>query len=275
MFSGMALALGRPAMAAGPETMSPQQRLETMVRLRGDLGGGMVVGWLDAVRSTVIDGDIKPLCRMKAVTLSRFVRRGDLFEATLLELAYYLDPASGAMLRTVRMPGADHDVAVPPYRTGPTQARFGIDFDEWEEVNPGKAGQTSAAFAPKAAVHLERNVGVPTVDGGALYLRTDEYGRVYPDRAKPPTVFYREWMIWRADAHAVLSTRLGNVPAEFSYTALSSWRPWMEMGETRGHTAENGRGRKTASLDDVPEDIRALVRARDPDVLANPARALG
>ncbi|MDX2222059.1 MAG: DUF1838 family protein [Rhodospirillaceae bacterium] len=255
--------------------MSPAERLDTMIRMRGDTTGGVVYGWLDAVRSTFVDGDIRPMCRMLAATVSRFERRDDQYEATVLEVAYYLDPKTNELLKTFRFPGASQDVNVPVYRTGPVKVRFGIDFSEWEEHTPGEPGKATAAFAPKSSVHLERNVGFPTIEDGNLFLRTDEYGRVYPDKTKPPTVFYREWMIWQARADALLQTRAPNVPATFAYSALSSWRPWMQLGDIKGHTAENGHGAKAESIEKIPAMLRDLIKARDPDVLADPVRALG
>jgi Protein of unknown function (DUF1838) len=280
MIARRSLLAGLAASAAVPRaafaiTMSPAERLETMVRMRGDASGGMVFGWLDAVRSTFIDGEIRPMCRMVAATVSRFERRNDQFEATVLEVAYYLDPKTNEQLKTFRFPGAAQDVTVPKYRAGPAKVRFGIDLSEWEEFTPNQPGQATSEFAPKSSVHLERNVGTPTIQDGSLFLRSDEYGRVYPDKSKPPTVFYREWMVWQARADDLLKSKATNVPATFAYSALSSWRPWMQMGDIKGHTAENGHGAKVDSIDQLPTMIRDLIKARDPDLLDNPTRALG
>ncbi len=275
LMAGLAACAAIPSSALAAIAMSPAERLETMIRMRGDTSGGLVFGWLDAVRSTVIDGNIIPMCRMVAATVSRFERRNDQFEATVLEVAYYLDPNSNALLKTFRFPGAAQDVTVPVYRTGPAKVRYGIDLSEWEEHTPGEPGKATSAFAPKSSVHLERNVGIPTVEDGTLFLRSDEYGRVYPDKSKPPSVFYREWMVWQARADALLKSKATSVPSTFAYSALSSWRPWMQMGGVKGHTAENGHGAKADSLEKIPSMLRDLIKSRDPDVLADPARALG
>ena len=64
------------------------------------------------------------------------------------------------------------------------------------------------------------------------------------------------------------------MPHRLAYSALTSWRPWMQMGSVKGHTAENGRGAKMASLDELPADIRRLTEKLHPDVLDNPQRVL-
>jgi hypothetical protein len=269
------LARGADAAPSMTPSMTPAQRLETMIRMRGSTDGTMCAGWLDAVRSTFIAGEIVPFCRILAGTLSRFEKRGDLYEATVLEVAYYLHPETGAILDTFRFPGGAEPVAVPPYRAGPTKVRFSVGLDEWEEVNPAGKNAPSSNFVPKASVHLQRDIGVPRLDNGSLYLRSDEYGRVYPDRAAPPTIFYREWMMWRAAARDVLEGKDPSVPADFMYSALSSWRPWMKMGSIKGHTAENGRGAKLHGRADFPAELRDLMARKDPDILRDPARALG
>ena len=256
-------------------SMTPAERLQTMIRMRGSIDGRPCGGWLDAVRVTVIDGEIVPFCRMLAGSLSRFEKRGDMYEATTMEVCYYLHPETGALLENFQFPGATESVPVPVYRSGVAKVRFSAALDEWEEHDPIGNKKGSVEFAPKSSVHLVRGVGLPKVDNGSLYLRADEYGRVYPDRSAPPTVFYREWMTWRARAKDLLESDAPSVPADFIYAALSSWRPWMKMGKIKGNTAENGHGAKVESSKDFPEELRDLLLRNDPDVLRDPVRVLG
>lgn len=248
--------------------------LETVMRLRGSADGALTLAYLDAVRELVIEGDIIPFCNLKALIVARYVPRGAMFEAQVLECAYYIDPNTGEPHEQFRFPGAAEAVKVPKYRTGPITVRFSKSLDEWEDVNPGNAGEASADFAPPSSVRLQRSVSAPWSDGPTLLIRSNEYGRAYTDRAKPPAVFYREWIIWRGNVDQALNSDAPNLPSEYSYSALSSWRPWMKMGNTPGNTAENGRGKKIASVDDLPEDLKRLVAQNDPDVLDNPAAAL-
>ncbi len=273
MAAAPALALGSRLGAATPEV--PTDRLATMMRMRGSLDDRIVAGWLDAERSTVIDGEIVPFCRILAATVSRFRMMGDACEATTLEVAYYLDPVTGKLLEEFRFPGASAPVPVPLYRAGPTKIRYAVDVDYWEENEPTAKGAASTAFAPRSSVHLQRSIGAPRLHDGSVYMRSNEYGRVYPVRSAPPSIFYREWMIWRANAADLLGSSAPSVSADFMYSALSSWRPWMQMGNTKGHTAENGRGAKAASPADFPSELQALIKARDPDVLDDPAGVLG
>jgi len=249
--------------------------LEALVRMRGRTDGRLVYGWLTSQRSTVVDGEVRPFCDVVAGAVQRFERIAeDRYEATLLEVAHYVDPATGEPLTSVEMPGTGRRVAVPRYRFGPVKARFAVALDEWEEFDPPQGGRNAAEFVPRSSVHLVRGLSAPTAVGSRVHLRADEYGRVYPDRSRPPTVFYREWMVWRAEAAALADRKATHVPADYGYTALTSWRPWMQMGDVRGHTADSGYGAKALSWEECPAHFLELTRRLHPDVLDDPERAL-
>ncbi|MEZ5457815.1 MAG: DUF1838 family protein [Steroidobacteraceae bacterium] len=249
--------------------------LDAFVRMRGRTDGGLVHGWLRSQRSAVIQGDITPLCGVVAGAVQRFERiADDVYEATILEVAHYTDPQTGELLERVTMPGTGRSVAVPAYRFGPVKARFAVALDEWEEFDPPQGGSGATQFVPKSSVHLLRSLEPGGVLGDRVIVRANEYGRVYPDRSKPHTVYYREWMQWQARAADIAGANAITVPAEYAYTALTSWRPWMQMGDIPGHTLDSGHGAKAASWDDCPADFLAMTRERHPDVLDDPALAL-
>jgi hypothetical protein len=249
--------------------------LEALVRMRGRTDGRIVHGWLRSQRSAVIDGDVTPLCGVVAGAAQRFERLSEnTWEATILEVAHYTDPVSGELLDRVTMPGTGRSVAVPGYRFGPIKARFAVALDEWEEFEPVQGGSGATQFVPKSSVHLVRSLEPASALGDRVVVRANEYGRVYPDRAKPHTVYYREWMLWNARAADLARAGVFSVPAEYAYTALTSWRPWMQMGEIRGHTLDSGHGAKAASWAECPADFLDMTRRRHPDLLDDPERAL-
>lgn len=255
--------------------LSGKALLDTFVRMRGRTDGKIAFGWLNATRSTFIDGEITPLCGVIAGAMQRFQRIAeDRYEVTVLEIAHYTDLATGELLDTLKMPQTGRTVQVPRYRFGPTKVRFAVALDEWEEFEPVKVAANAAQFAPRSAVHLVRSIGPVSAAGNDVLLRADEYGRVYPDRAKPPTQFYREWMIWRAAAAALANAGTPSVAADYSYSALSGFRPWMQMEGVNGHTAENGIGAKAERWSDCPAHFLELTRRLHPDVLDNPERVL-
>jgi hypothetical protein len=243
--------------------------------MRGRTDGKLVHGWLRSQRSAVIDGDVTPLCGVVAGAVRRFERLAEsVFEATILEVAHYTHPLTGELLDTVAMPGTVRSVKVPAYRFGPVKARFAVALDEWEEFDTPQGGSNAAQFVPKSSVHLLRSIERADAVGDRVTLRAHEYGRVYPDRARPPTIYYREWMVWRALAADLARAGAETVPADYAYTALTSWRPWMQMGDIQGHTIDSGTGAKVPDWSDCPPEFLEMTRRRHPDVLDDPARAL-
>jgi hypothetical protein len=249
--------------------------LEAFVRMRGRTDGRPAYGWLRSQRSAVIDGEVTPLCGVVAGAVQRFERLSeDTCEATILEVAHYTHPVTGELLESVTMPGTGRSVPVPKYRFGPIKARFAVALDEWEEFDPPQGGSGATQFVPKSSVHLLRSIEPAAAVGDHVTLRTNEYGRVYPDRSKAPTVYYREWMVWRARAADLARPGTISVPADNAYTALTSWRPWMQMGAIPGHTIDSGHGARASGWSDCPPEFLEMTRRLHPDVLDDPELAL-
>jgi hypothetical protein len=263
------------AAANAPVALTPAALLDSYVRLRASTDGSLTFGWLDALRYAVIEGEIFPLYRVLAFGMARFRKVSDeRYDATLFEAAHYVDIESGELLDTLKMPRTGKVVRVPPYRTGPKRVGFGVSVDESEVVGDGVPRKQLKSFAPVGDVRLQRWVSEPRVVDGVYYVRHEEYGRVTPRDPAGSRVFYREWTQWHGPAALALDPTRTNVPCEYSYAALTSWRPWMEMGSLPGHTSENGRGSKVASLEHLPADIRRLTERVHPDVLEHPERVM-
>lgn len=267
-----AAASARPALglASGTQTGLDLDPLETMIRLRARTDGEMSIAWLDARRELVFDGNITPFCGVYALVLTKFRKDGEAWVGNTVEITYYYDPATGERMETTHLPGASGPVEVPIYRAGPQDVRFKRSLDEWERHEPKGTGAASAAFAPPSDVHLVRGVHDPYVLDGTLYLRADEYGRVYTDKSKPPAVFYREWIVWQAQAESVLDTRDPDVSSSYSYAAASGIRPWMKLPSDRGHTLSNGVGSKVETVDELPPQMIQLLSKNDPQALEAP-----
>jgi hypothetical protein len=255
--------------------LSDTDLLAALVRLRGSLDGRVTAGWLESWRYAVIDGEAWPLCRVLAGALSRFERkRDDLYEATILEITHYLDFATGELLDTLTMPVTGRVVKVPPYRIGPTPVRFAVRLDERETFSPTQEGKGAGNFAPLGEVRLRRSVSDARRSGDRLFLRHEEHGSLTPASAGVPPVSYREWTLWSGPAAVALDPAAGYCPSEYSYTAMTSWRPWMQMDGVRGHTLDSGRGAKARRLGDLPQRYLELTERLHPDVIRDPVAAL-
>ena len=249
--------------------------LRALVKMRGSLDSELVIGWLRAKRFAISRGRIEPLCGLIAATFSRFRQVSDeLFEAVVLEITHYTDFETWELLDTLQMPFTGREVEVPAFRFGPTRARYAVQLDEREEFEP-QEGSTQEAFSPAATILMTKSIHPEYVRDGALLLRHEEHGRVRPANSDIPNMFYKESTIWSASLDEVLDPNLTRVDATVNYSAMTSWRPWMHMGEVPGHTSSNGHGARARSLADLPEDFLAYTRLLHPDVVENPEAALG
>jgi hypothetical protein len=235
----------------------------------------MTYGWLDSLRYAVINGEAHLLCRVMAGGLHRFRRRSaSVYEATILEVAHYLDPVSGDLLDTLRMPVVGREVKVPAYRFGPSRVRFAVQSDEQEEFSSQVEGQGSGNFAPDGIVHMRRSITEPRITAGNLYLRHEELGRVTPLKPSTRPVRYHEWTIWYGPRAAATDRRWASAPGHVHYTAMTSWRPWMQLDDLSGHTLDTGQGGKELSLERLPDRFLELTARLHPDFVDNPLKAL-
>lgn len=248
--------------------------LQALMKMRGTLGPELQVGWLRARRFAVSDGIIEPLCGLLSATYSYFRRRSEqLFEVTSLEIAHYTDFETGALLQSLRMPFTGATVEVPAYRFGPTKTRFAVKLSEKTPYTPA-AGTTEDAFAPAGSVLMTKSIHREGTRGGVVYLRHEEYGRVFTEGSSKPAMFYKESTTWSGPESQVLDPAVRQVDALVAYSAMTSWRPWMQMGATPGHTASNGFGGRAVSLSDLPDDYAGYTKLRHPDVHRDPEAVL-
>lgn len=269
------LPLNASASATTPlDLSSDRDLLRALVKMRGSLDSRLVIGWLRAKRFAVSQGRIEPLCGFLAAVFSRFRQvSDDLFEAIVLEITHYTDFETGALLDRLAMPFAGHEVEVPAFRFGPASTRYALRLDEGEEFEPDP-DTTQGAFSPAASILMTKSIHRERIHAGSLYLRHEEHGRVKPKDSDLPGMFYKESTVWSAALKEVLDPTLTRVDARVNYSAMTSWRPWMHMGDIPGHTASNGFGARARSVEDLPDDFLRYTRELHPDVVEDPEAVL-
>jgi hypothetical protein len=255
--------------------------VRALMKMRASTDGSLRFGWLEADRVAYIDGEVIPMMGLIAGTASRAKDNGDgTFDVTVLEITYYLDVESGELRPTMIMPGTGKEVNVPLYRSGPAVVNVSVS-SKIDEVHDGSAGVVEGdegggteAFAPKGDVKLDRSVGPAFVDGEDLWIETTEYGRVRPANPSEQPVFYKESAIWMGKTDELLDPDVHSAQTKLSYSAASSWRPWMEFGDVKGHSMAHGIGGKCSKLEDMPDQWLSLTEKHHPDFFKDPDAAL-
>jgi hypothetical protein len=261
----------RGAADAPLDLAKPGDLLRAFVKMRNTLGPELCIGWLRGQRFAISEGRVQPLCGMLAATFNVLNRvSDDEIEFISLEVSFYTDFETGEPITELVMPFTGKTVQVPVHRFGPTGMRFAISLDETEHFVP-KADTNQAAFATAGSVSMSKSIEVDAQRDGDLVLRHEEYGRRYPEGTDKPSMFYRESTLWTAPLDEVVDPRQQRVDStRVAYSAMTSWRPWMEVGDLPGHTFSNGFGRRARSVEELPADYRDYVQQVHPDVLADP-----
>lgn len=98
-----------------------------------------------------------------------------------------------------------------------------------------------------------------TAAGDYVWLHNET---VYPPGLPPPRK-QRQTNFARRDHFTDPSVR--KIPAMFSATFFSPWPRWMEMGDRPGHTIWHASGAKLNSVEDLPPDYYARIKAEHPN----------
>ena len=243
--------------------------LRAHIKMRYSTGPEFCMGWMRGKRLAFSEGRVEPLCSMLAATFAKRHQVSDNeFEFVLIEVAFYTDYETGELLKTIKMPFSGREVEVPLYRFGPETSRFAIKLEESRHFVP-KPGATEGEFATPGVFTMTKSITKNHLHNGDLFLQHQEYGRSYPDNSDRPSLFYSESTIWSAPVKDIIDPARTSVASEMSYSAMTSWRPWMKMGDIPGHTSSNGFGRRAFKFADLPADFRSLLKQEHPDVFEN------
>ena len=282
----LAGALGAPLLASLPAgaadhsglvdlDLGDEEMLRLFLKLRYSLDERVTMGWVDAVNYAFVEGVTYPLYRLLSTTLRRTRRVSDsLYKSISLEVAMYVDIETGELLDKLTMPVTGHVVDVPLYRAGPSATDVTVRSDEIVDFSMDRETREGESFFASGKAESKRWMSLPQRNGDDFYIRQDISARVIPPGATEPSFFYREWTINQGSWRALSDPDLAAVPCDLAYVANTAFRPWMNMGDTPGHTVQNGRGGRADSPERWPVELRRLVRLHHPDLIEDPQGVL-
>lgn len=236
-----------------------RERLRTYIKLRGATDGRLVMGWVSARYYAIIDDRMDPIFEVSAATFSRYREVEAGFEVASFELAWFTDPATGNPLDDWANPYTGETVTVPSGGLPPSRLLINRHLSfELPEPRPG--------------LTVEHEVMPIDVRGNDVWLTERSRTAAAIPGQKP--FRYSETNTLRADLAALSAPGATFAPADVSFTNVTSWRPWMKMGDRPGHLTAAGYGRQNATWDTMPEAWMRATRARRPEVIEDPAGIL-
>ena len=272
--SGIAL---NAAADPGFDARDPAQVLRAVTRMRFSEDGRLTMGWLKARRFGVVDAEITPLFGMVTGTFSRHrILEDGAVENVSFELAFYTDLESGEVLDTITIPYTNRTVKVPRLLLGPSRSITRPVFRHVKEARDQVVGDaaSTAAMRPEGSSRVEEWLGPVTMKGDDVWIAQASSAVRIPADPALRKVVYNEALTTTASYADLMNPDLPSVSAKLGYTGVSSWRPWMAMGDHPGHTTSSGFGSKAFQVDDLPDDYRAMAERFYPAALANPGAIL-
>jgi len=255
--------------------LSDDEMLHYFIKLRSSLDDRVTMGWVDAVNYAFVDGVTYPLYRLLSTTIRQMRKVDDsLYKSVSLEVAMYMDIETGELLDKLTMPITGNVVDVPLYRAGPSHMDMTIRADETTEFTMEDETVEGESFFVSGQAESKRFISLPQRRGDDFYIRQDISARVFPPGQQAPSFFYREWTINQGSWKALADPSVISANVDVAYIANTAFRPWMQMGDTPGHTVQNGRGGKAESPDGLPVELLRLVKLHHPDLIEDPRRVL-
>lgn len=261
-WAGAAAATGLavPAFAEPPGMASG--RLRDFLLMRGALDDRLVVGGLSGQYFGVIDGEIVPMFGVLGVTFTRWRPLGDgRWLSASFEHAYYTDKDSSKVLGDWRNPINGRSGPVPVWTSRPTALLLHTDLSR----HPVKA-------MPAGFVAEDRISSIDEYAGELVIVQRVQSALPRPAPAKPYR--YSELVTMRAELAALRDSSAMRVPCSMSFTNISGWRAWQQMGDQPGHMMAHGAGHYGLEIDALPPVWLAATRRLRPDWFANPGAYL-
>lgn len=241
-------------------TESQEGVLHALMKLRAALDERVTLEWVKGIVYGVVDSAITPLFTVNAVAFASYRQSEDgEFSGRRVEVTYHGDLEHDRLIEHFENPYTGETVDVPLSRT-PLQ-----------DVSIGHSGLVMPASIGPLRVEAETCLGPGLVNGERCWVRLDTRVSLLANGVASPVNEYGESMSYCGENHAVLDPKVLSASCQISYTNAMTWRPWLQMQGSPGHTLTIASGEKVESLEDVPAELRAFVRVHHPD-LAEGAR---
>jgi hypothetical protein len=263
---GAGLALGAAGLAFGtaappgpPGTLSPAERLRLYMLMRGALDEQLVVSFIECNYWGVVNAEMTPFYNLVAATFARYrPAPGGGYEAVSFEIEYFIDAATGAVLREWKNPYTGRTVLAKHTDSVPVKYLIGPDCEIHLPPPPLVPGTLSShATEPLRVV------------GDDVWSTETAHARVPVPGEKP--VFYNEKIINHARLSTLTIPGITRAGADVTYVGITSFRPWQEMDKTQpGEMLGLGSGAVGIDPQKLPPTWIAASKQHRPQALIDP-----
>ena len=254
--SGCAVAPAGPsASSTAPTTVALDTRsaagqLDTFIRMRADSEGRTVfANWWVTVFAVLPGERPREIMKLDGFNAGRFAKSADGgWEFISREVAFYKDPRGGAILKEWQNPFTNEKNTVLQVANDPVNSRYAAP----------KAGEAGRFPFMVSLEDVFLRLDIPLAYPNPLQPAE------FPAESSGPTYLASEHFTFFAKTSDLHNARLSSVPLTYAWARTGPWLPWMKMGQRPGHLIYSGHGRKYASFDELPADVKAATLADFP-----------
>jgi hypothetical protein len=254
------LMLNSAAGSAQLDLDTPAGALAAMRRIQCSLKDGEVVTWWwnGWAYSRVPGEPDRTLFAVEGMNIRQCGPLGDArdgsFKMVTREILLYKDPKTGEVLRSWDNPWTGKQVKVVHVSNDPVNQRIGA---------------TDRAGRP-FRLPLTVNAGQWWYTSTVPLLYRNPLGGDYQDYVGGK-YHATEMFNFFGDVDALANPRRASAPVSIGWVRMSSWLPWMEMGDRTGLIYFHTAGRKLERFEDLSETMKAEIRLNYPAYAAPPA----
>ncbi len=242
-----ATANGKPTPAM-PNFNDPLTALRTHVKMVGSLGKESVVSFMRLnIYADLGEGNFIPFFTMNNILVDYWEPKGnDQHEMRKYEVGFYTRYDSQEPLEEFANPVTGKTTAIHHFRLGPVPRLY------------TPTGVIAMGYTPKL-LPIE-------VIGDRVFLATESI-ESRPDMIRPgETSYTNSFMTMSAALQDIVNPAVLSAPVHLQLQNKNRWAPWMGMGDRPGGTVARGFGGKVASLDALPEAVKAGARRFVPQI---------
>lgn len=235
-----------PNSATLREASEDQINIESFVRIRGDLNplnttiyraSGTITAYIPGQKAKV-------LCGFEMFNVSRFIKTDTSYLMLSREVGLYTDLKTGEVLETWYNP-------------------FTSDTNEVMHVFNDPVNQNLTFQGPRKPHFNFEPVGNNrmTMNSDFFLLYPSPLPKSqFPEHSRSEMYQAAELYSFFFEGKDIVNPDVSGIYSEVSWTRISDFLPWMNMGSREGYLVYSCRGYKASSIDEIPAPIVGYVR---------------
>lgn len=225
---------------------SPQASLQAMVKMRCSLDPTQeaILWWKGTIFAEQPGQKSEPLLGFEGYNICRTEKQADgTWRLYTREIAFYRDLKTGAILDRWSNPlSGKVDTVVP------------VENDPVNQVLSSRWKLPWIVQGDRAMLAMNIPLAYPNP------LQPD----AYPLESSGPIYIGSEHFVFFTPLADLANPKLATAPADYGWTRVGPWLPWMQLGQRPGNLLYIAQGVKLSSFDQLPKDIQQRVQRDHP-----------